>query len=142
MNREVLRAMDTDHIPTQRLVALLETFGIKHAARALPDLLESAEQEDATCKQFLLSCLETEVAGRNERRRKRNYSAAHFPPFLTPLEEFCPEELESQFKDEYAEVIRLLKKGYSVKAVAQLQGISPTTVMKVKKMFIIKSVEK
>ena len=95
MNREVLRAMDTDHIPTQRLVALLETFGIKHAARALPDLLESAEQEDATCKQFLLSCLETEVAGRNERRRKRNYSAAHFPPFLTPLEEFCPEELES-----------------------------------------------
>lgn len=48
---------------------------------------------------------------------------------------------ESQFKDEYAEVIRLLKKGYSVKAVAQLQGISPTTVMKVKKMFIIKSVE-
>ena len=49
---------------------------------------------------------------------------------------------ESQFKDEYAEVIRLLKKGYSVKAVAQLQGISPTTVMKVKKMFIIKSVEK
>lgn len=51
-------------------------------------------------------------------------------------------KLESQFKDEYAEVIRLLKKGYSVKAVAQLQGISPTTVMKVKKMFIIKSVEK
>lgn len=49
---------------------------------------------------------------------------------------------ESQFRDEYAEVIRLLKKGYSVKAVAQLQGISPTTVMKVKKMFIIKSVEK
>lgn len=49
---------------------------------------------------------------------------------------------ESQFKDEYAEVIRLLKKGYSVKAVAQLQCISPTTVMKVKKMFIIKSVEK
>lgn len=49
---------------------------------------------------------------------------------------------ESQFKNEYAEVIRLLKKGYSVKSVAKLQGISPTTVMKVKKMFNIKSVEK
>lgn len=95
MNRKVLRAMDTDHIPTQRLVALLETFGIKHAARALPDLLESAEQADATCKQFLLSCLETEVTGRNERRRKRNHSAAHFPPNVSPIDEFMPEELKS-----------------------------------------------
>lgn len=44
---------------------------------------------------------------------------------------------ESKFREEYAEVIRLLKKGYSVKSVAQLQNISPTTVMKVKKLYSI-----
>lgn len=44
---------------------------------------------------FSWPVLETEVKGRNERRRKRNYSAAHFPPNIRPLEEFDPEELES-----------------------------------------------
>ena len=43
MNREILKSMDTGHIPVQRLTALLETFTLKHAARMLPDLLETAE---------------------------------------------------------------------------------------------------
>ena len=95
MNREVLKSMDTDHIPVERLISLLQTFTLKHAARALPDLLETSDVQNATNRQFLLSILETEVKGRNERRRKRNYSAAHFPPNIRPLEEFDPEELES-----------------------------------------------
>ena len=95
MNREVLRSMDTGRIPVERLISLLQTFTLKHAARALPDLLETADLENASNKEFLLSILETEVKGRNERRRKRNYAAAHFPPNLRPLEEFDPEELDS-----------------------------------------------
>ena len=95
MNREVLKSMGTKRIPTDRLKSLLQTFALKHAARELPDLLETADLENATHKQFLLSLLETEVIGRNERRRKRNYSAAHFPPNIRPIEEFDPEELES-----------------------------------------------
>ena len=95
MNREILKSMDTGHIPVQRLTALLETFTLKHAARMLPDLLETADLQDSSCREFLLAVLETEVKGRNERRRKRNYSAAHFPPNIRPLEEFNPEELES-----------------------------------------------
>ena len=95
MNREVLKSMDTDRIPVERLSSLLQTFTLKHAAKALPDLLETADVQNATNRQFLLSILETEVKGRNERRRKRNYSAAHFPPNIRPLEEFDPEELES-----------------------------------------------
>lgn len=79
MNREVLRTMETQHIPIERLISLLQTFALKHAARALPDLLETADTQNATNRQLLLSVLETEVKGRNERRRKRNYSAAHFP---------------------------------------------------------------
>ena len=97
MNREILKSMDTGHIPVQRLTALLETFTLKHAARMLPDLLETADLQDSSCREFLLAVLETEVKGRNERRRKRNYSAAHFPPNIRPLEEFDPEELESVF---------------------------------------------
>jgi len=71
----------------------------------LPDLLESADSEAVTNRQFLLSVLETEVKGRNERRRKRNYSAAHFPPNIRPLAEFNPEELESGITE--AQIIRL-----------------------------------
>ena len=95
MNRELLKSMDTGRIPVERLISLLQTFALKHAARALPDLLENADTQGASSRQFLLSVLETEVKGRNERRRKRNYSAAHFPPNVRPLEEFDPEELES-----------------------------------------------
>ena len=95
MNRELLKSMDTERIPIERLISLLQTFTLKHAARALPDLLETADTQNASNRQLLLSVLETEVKGRNERRRKRNYSAAHFPPNVRPLEEFDPEELES-----------------------------------------------
>ena len=82
--------MDTGHIPVQRLTALLETFTLKHAARMLPDLLETADLQDSSCREFLLAVLETEVKGRNERRRKRNYvnGIIKIPTFIgenTPL---------------------------------------------------------
>ena len=95
MNRELLRSMDTGRIPVERLISLLQTFTLKHAARALPDLLETADTQNASNRQLLLSVLETEVKGRNERRRKRNYSAAHFPPNPKPVELFDPSELDA-----------------------------------------------
>ncbi len=79
MNREILKSMDTGHIPVQRLTALLETFTLKHAARMLPDLLETADLQDSSCQEFLLAVLETEVKGRNERRRKRKLFRGAFP---------------------------------------------------------------
>jgi len=108
MNQEVLRNMDTEHITMSRLTALLETFTLKHAAKALPDLLENAETQDATLRKFLLSMLETEVIGRNERRRKRNLSAAHFPPNVRPIEEYDPEELESGITQSQIEQLKEL----------------------------------
>ena len=42
MNREVMKSMDTGRIPIDRLSSLLQTFTLKHAAKALPDLLETA----------------------------------------------------------------------------------------------------
>ena len=95
MNKAIARTMDTDHIPVQRLCGLLETFALKHSSKSLSTLLEKAENEEASFKRFLLDVLETEVKGRNERRRKRNYAAAHFPPNMRSLEEFYPSELES-----------------------------------------------
>ena len=79
MNKQIARSMDIDRIPVQRLTALLETFTLKHSARGLADLLEKAEVNELSYREFLLALLETEVKGRNERRRKRNLSAAHFP---------------------------------------------------------------
>lgn len=108
MNREILKSMDTGHIPVQRLTALLDTFALKHASKMLPDLLETADTQEASRREFLLAVLETEVKGRNERRRKRNYSAAHFPPNMKPLEEFDPEELESGISAAQLETLKEL----------------------------------
>ena len=43
MKRQIVRNLDTDHIPLDRLSALLQTFALKHAARELPEILERAE---------------------------------------------------------------------------------------------------
>jgi DNA replication protein DnaC len=93
VNKSIARNIDTDHIPIQHLCSLLETFALKHSSKQLPDILEEAENAELTYRQFLLELLEIEVKGRNERRRKRNYSAAHFPPHPRRLEEFDPGEL-------------------------------------------------
>jgi DNA replication protein DnaC len=78
-----------------RICAMLDAFGLKHISKHLPGILDAAETEEQPYRQFLLSVLETEVKGRNERRRYRNYALAHFPPSIRPLEEFDPAELES-----------------------------------------------
>ena len=96
MGKKILdRNLDTAHIPYERITAMLTTFGLKHSARGLPDIMEKAENNSASYRTFLLELLETEVRGRNERRRKRNYAGAHFPPNIKPLAEFDPDELES-----------------------------------------------
>lgn len=99
MNKAIARNLDTNYIPVQRLCALLETFALKHSSKQLADILEKAENENASYREFLRSVLETEVKGRNERRRKRNYAGAHFPPNVRPLEEFDPSELEAGITD-------------------------------------------
>ena len=55
MNREVLKALDTNVIPMSRLTALFETFGLRHSSKVLAELLEAAEQGNASYKQLLLS---------------------------------------------------------------------------------------
>jgi len=79
----------------KRLSVMLETFGLKHVSNQLPALLDAAEAEEQSPREFLLNALETEVRCRNERRRQRNYALAHFPPSVRSLEEFDPSELES-----------------------------------------------
>lgn len=43
---------------------------------------------------------------------------------------------DEQMKEDYKNVISLLKKGYSVRAIAKIEGISKTTVQKVKEKFL------
>ena len=95
MNKKIVRSMDTGHVPIDKLSALLESFAVKHAARDLATVLERAEMNELSYREFLLDLLETEVKGRNTRRRKRNYAAAHFPPNPKQLDLFDPRELES-----------------------------------------------
>jgi DNA replication protein DnaC len=81
-------------VTIQRLSTQLESFGLKHAPKQLADLLELAATTEASHREFLAALLESEAKGRNERRRKRNYAAAHFPPNVCPLAEFDAAELE------------------------------------------------
>ena len=50
MNREILKSTETDWIPVERLISLMQTFSLKHATRALPDLLETTDSENATSR--------------------------------------------------------------------------------------------
>jgi DNA replication protein DnaC len=74
---------------------MLESFGLKHVSENIATLLADAESMEQTHAQFLLDALESEALGRNERRRRRNHAAAHFPPAARPIEEFDPAELAS-----------------------------------------------
>jgi DNA replication protein DnaC len=74
---------------------MLDAFGLKHASKNLSALLEAAEKEEQRYREFLFNALETEVRGRNERRRTRNYALAHFPPSVRSIDEFDPAELEA-----------------------------------------------
>jgi len=95
MNNAEMRNMDTGMITIQRLTAMMMTFGLKHASKKIADIIDQAETGGLSYREFLLNILETEVRGRNERRRKRNYSAAHFPPHPRAIEDFDPGELTS-----------------------------------------------
>lgn len=106
MNRDVLRSTGTNRIPIKRLTALMDTFGLKQASKELPDLLDSAEMQESTNREFLLALLEAEARGRNEKRRTRNYASAHFPPYVRPLAEFDPDELESGITRAQLEVLK------------------------------------
>lgn len=43
---------------------------------------------------------------------------------------------EEDMREQYKNAIALLRKGYSIRAVAKLEGVSPTTIQKVKNKFI------
>ena len=43
---------------------------------------------------------------------------------------------DDQLREEYKNAIALLRKGYSVRAVARLEGVSPTTIQKIKNKFL------
>ena len=43
---------------------------------------------------------------------------------------------DDQLREEYKNAITLLRKGYSVRAVARLEGVSPTTIQKIKNKFL------
>ncbi|MDR1184063.1 MAG: IS21-like element helper ATPase IstB [Coriobacteriales bacterium] len=82
-------------VKIEALTAMMESFGLKHAPRQLADIMESSEASEATYREFLHTLLTAEVKGRNERKRKRNYAAAHFPPNVRDIAEFDCTELES-----------------------------------------------
>ena len=73
----------------------MTTFGLKHAPVRLADIIEEAEVGGATYKEFLLTLLDAEAKGRNERKRHRNLTAAHFPPSVRDIAEFDCAELQS-----------------------------------------------
>lgn len=43
---------------------------------------------------------------------------------------------DDELKEQYKNAIALLRKGYSIRAVARLEGVSPTTIQKIKNKFI------
>jgi DNA replication protein DnaC len=113
-----------------RLSAMLEAFGLKHISKSLPVLLGKAENDEQPYREFLFSALETGVRGRNERRRHRNYTLAHFPPSIRPLDEFDPAELESGMTTGQLKQLKDLSwlDGYGNIILAEPPGLGKTMI--------------
>lgn len=84
-----------ENIEIRKICSALDSFGLKHTSKRIADLMDLAEAEEQSYREFLMAVIDAEVKGRNERRRRRSYAAAHFPPNIKPIEEFDPSELES-----------------------------------------------
>jgi DNA replication protein DnaC len=72
----------------------LASLGLRHTSQILAELIDYAESQRLSYREFLALLIEKELGERNERRRKRNLAGAHFPPNPRPLEEFDTGELE------------------------------------------------
>lgn len=88
-------ADDGSHTGT-KIVWIAWDICAKAFFQSLSALLEKAENEEASFKRFLLDVLETEVKGRNERRRKRNYAAAISHQTFIPSKNFIPLSLNQE----------------------------------------------
>lgn len=73
----------------------LASLGLRHTAEVLAEIIDDAENQQLSYREFLGLLIEKELGERNERRRKRNLAGAHFPPNPQPLDEFDTAELES-----------------------------------------------
>lgn len=85
----------TTKMQMQQIESMSLAFGLKHIPKQLPELISVAEAEGQSYREFLINIFETEVTGRNERRRHRNLTLAHFPPAAPRIDEFDPDELDS-----------------------------------------------
>lgn len=72
----------------------MASLGFRHTSQTLAEIIDFAEDQRLTYREFLALLIEKELGERNERRRKRNLAGAHFPPNPKSLEEFDTAELE------------------------------------------------
>lgn len=75
--------------------ASLAGVGFKHVIPVLSELINAAEEQKLSYREFLNLLIENELTARNEKHRRRNLSGAHFPPNPRTLDEFDTRELES-----------------------------------------------
>ncbi len=73
----------------------LSSVGFKHIIPTLAELINAAEEQKLSYREFLDLLIDKELSDRNEKHRKRNLSGAHFPPNPKALDEFDTRELES-----------------------------------------------
>ena len=99
-------AAPKERISIDSLSGMMNAFGLHHAGKSLAELLQKAETEEMTYRDFLNAMLSCATKGRNERNRSRNYAMAHFPPNPKPLEEYNVSELESGITDSQIHMLR------------------------------------
>ena len=73
----------------------MQGIGLKHVAAVLSDLIQEAQTHNYTYREFLDRVMDHELEKRNEKRKRRNLSGAHFPPNPKPIDEFDTAELDS-----------------------------------------------
>jgi len=79
---------------TKQIIELMGSNGLRYSSETINTFIEKAEKENASYSGFLINLLENETKIKAEKKRKRNYSAAHFPPNVHEIDDFSVAELD------------------------------------------------
>jgi DNA replication protein DnaC len=80
---------------TQKIQDLMKSNGLRYSSEKISEFIEEAEKDNIAYSRFLENILNNENTERKEKKRLRNYSAAHFPPNVHKIDDYDISELNS-----------------------------------------------
>jgi len=80
---------------TKELKEFMKSNGLRYSSETITEFIDEAEKDKLSYSSFMIKLLQNETKLKQDKKRIRNYSAAHFPPNVQAIEAFDISELDS-----------------------------------------------